>query len=127
MKFLKVKSSDEFLQLELVDILKAIDAVDNGVNQYNTDKLPSYINNTHLSARVGKLNPDWMEPNAPEIENKAFAHAMELAGREFLEVRKIVNLLIVFSNSLLYFNICLLSRSKIQMMANICLLELKCS
>ena len=121
-----LKSSDEFLQLEFVDILKAIDAVDNGVNQYDTDKLPRYINNTHLSARVGKLNPDWMEPNTPEIENKAFSHAMELAGLEFLDVRKIFNLLIVFSNILLYFNICLLSRSEIQMMANICLFELKC-
>jgi uncharacterized UPF0160 family protein len=69
--------------------LKAIDAVDNGVNQYDTDKPPRYVNTTYLSSRVGKLNPDWMEPNTPEAENKAFLLAMELAGREFLNVREI--------------------------------------
>mgnify|MGYP002776903879 CR=1 FL=1 len=99
-----LKSSDEFLQLEFVDILKAIDAVDNGVNQYDTDKLPRYISNTRLSARVGRLNPDWLEPNTPEIENKAFLRAMELAGREFLDVRKIINP--SFLNNFLNFNVC---------------------
>ena len=73
----------------MLNILKALDAVDNGVNQYDTDKLPRYVNNTYLSTRVGRLNPDWLEPNTPEVENKSFSLAMELAGREFLNVRKI--------------------------------------
>ena len=88
--------------------MKALDAVDNGINRYDTDKLPRYINNTRLSARVGRLNPDWLEPNTPEIENKAFSCAMELAGREFLDVRKIINLLIFetfFSTSLYVFTL----------------------
>ena len=30
-----------------------------GVNQWDSDAPPKYVNNTHLSARVGRLNPDW--------------------------------------------------------------------
>ena len=48
---------------------------------------PRYIDNTNLSARVGRLNPDWMEEHTPEKENDAFVRAMEIAGGEFLEVR----------------------------------------
>lgn len=67
------------------NFVEAIDAVDNGVNQYNTDKLPRYVNNTHLSGRVGRLNPDWLETNTSEKENESFNLAMELAGQEFLD------------------------------------------
>ncbi|MCO5598943.1 hypothetical protein L7F22_053042 [Adiantum nelumboides] len=66
-------------------MLKAIDAVDNGVNQYDTDKLPRYVDSTRLSGRVAKLNPDWIEVNSPERENDCFKQAMELAGQEFLD------------------------------------------
>eukprot|EP00249_Psilotum_nudum_P005391 c18828_g1_i1 orf=164-1345(-) len=65
------------------NFLEAIDAVDNGINQYDTDKQPRYTINTNLSARVGRLNLDWMEERSPEREDEAFNCAMELAGREF--------------------------------------------
>lgn len=66
--------------------MEAIDAVDNGINQYDTDKPPKYVNNTHLSSRVGRLNLDWIDPDqSPENENKAFEKAMALAGSEFLD------------------------------------------
>ncbi|XP_010533551.1 PREDICTED: UPF0160 protein [Tarenaya hassleriana] len=66
--------------------MEAIDAVDNGINQYETDKPPRYVNNTHLSSRVGKLNLDWIEPDqSQEKENEAFKRAMVLAGNEFLD------------------------------------------
>ena len=46
------------------------------------------MNNTHLSARVGRLNLDWMDPDqSPEKENEAFEGAMALADSEFLNVR----------------------------------------
>lgn len=32
-----------------------------GVNQWDSSAPPKYVNNTHLSARVGRLNPDWNE------------------------------------------------------------------
>ncbi|KAF9615638.1 hypothetical protein IFM89_025413 [Coptis chinensis] len=66
--------------------MEAIDAIDNGVNQYDTDLPPRYVNNTNLSSRVGKLNLDWMEPDqSSDKENEAFQRAMALAGGEFLE------------------------------------------
>ncbi|XP_011070374.1 UPF0160 protein C27H6.8 [Sesamum indicum] len=68
------------------NFMEAIDAIDNGINQYNTDQPPRYVNNTHLSSRVGKLNLDWVDPDqSAEKENTAFERAMALAGNEFLD------------------------------------------
>ncbi|KAJ0105230.1 hypothetical protein Patl1_17427 [Pistacia atlantica] len=70
------------------NFMEAIDAVDNGINQYDTEKPPRYVNSTHLSSRVGKLNLDWIEPDqSSEKENEAFRQAMTLAGSEFIDVR----------------------------------------
>ncbi|KAG5068835.1 hypothetical protein JHK85_001212 [Glycine max] len=67
--------------------MEAIDAIDNGINQYDTDQPPRYVNNTHLSSRVGRLNLDWTDPDqSPEKENEAFQRAMALAGSEFLDL-----------------------------------------
>ena len=69
-------------------MLQGIDAIDNGINQYDTDQPPRYLNNTHLSARVGRLNLDWIDPDqSSEKENEAFQWAMALVGSEFLDVR----------------------------------------
>ncbi|KAG5249490.1 UPF0160 protein [Salix suchowensis] len=47
---------------------------------------PKYVNNTHLSSRVGKFNLDWTDPDqSPKKENEAFERAMALAGSEFLD------------------------------------------
>ncbi|KAG0612978.1 hypothetical protein M758_6G067100 [Ceratodon purpureus] len=66
--------------------MEAIDGIDNGINLYDTDKPPRYANDTHLSARVGRLNPDWMDEQTSEAEDEAFRKAMSLTGGEFLEV-----------------------------------------
>lgn len=66
--------------------MEAIDAIDNGINQYDTDQPPKYVNNTHLSSRVGKFNLDWIDPDqSSEKESEAFHRAMALAGSEFLD------------------------------------------
>ncbi|KAL9679317.1 hypothetical protein QQ045_017175 [Rhodiola kirilowii] len=66
--------------------MEAIDGIDNGVNQFDTEKPPRYVNNTTLSSRVGKLNLDWINPDqSAEKENEAFHRAMSLAGSEFLD------------------------------------------
>ncbi|XP_074308136.1 uncharacterized protein LOC141643013 [Silene latifolia] len=68
------------------NFMEAIDAIDNGINQYDTDKPPRYVNNTSLSSRVGRLNLDWTDPDqSAEKENEAFEKAMSLAGDEFLD------------------------------------------
>ncbi|WVZ17198.1 hypothetical protein V8G54_010180 [Vigna mungo] len=65
---------------------EAIDATDNGINLYDTDLPPKYVNNTHLSSRVGRLNLDWNDPDqSAQKENEAFQRAMALAGSEFLD------------------------------------------
>ncbi|KAL0331694.1 UNVERIFIED_CONTAM: hypothetical protein Sangu_1714900 [Sesamum angustifolium] len=51
-------------------VYKAIDAIDNGINQYDTDQPPRYVNNTHLSSRVGKLNLDWADPDQSAEKEK---------------------------------------------------------
>ncbi|KAI9080431.1 hypothetical protein K1719_037545 [Acacia pycnantha] len=66
--------------------MEAIDAIDNGINQYDTDQPPKYVNNTHLSSRAGRFNLDWTDPDqSQEKENEAFQRAMALAGSEFLD------------------------------------------
>uniref|UniRef100_A0A2P2JHK6 Protein MYG1 n=1 Tax=Rhizophora mucronata TaxID=61149 RepID=A0A2P2JHK6_RHIMU len=66
--------------------MEAIDAIDNGINQYDMDQPPKYVNNTHLSSRVGKLNLDWIDPDqSPQRENESFQRAMALSGNEFLD------------------------------------------
>ena len=54
-----------------------------GVNQWEGTQVPKYINHTHLSARVGQLNPNWNEDQSNEAMDAHFARAMELTGSEF--------------------------------------------
>lgn len=68
------------------NFVQAIDAADNGINQYDTNLSPKYVINTYLSSRVGRLNLDWTDPDqSAEREDAAFQKAMTLAGNEFLE------------------------------------------
>lgn len=67
------------------NFMEAIDAIDNGVNQWDSEGPPKYVNNTHLSARVGRLNPDWNEDASEAATMRQFQAAMELTGREFTE------------------------------------------
>ncbi|XP_060971073.1 uncharacterized protein LOC133037699 [Cannabis sativa] len=67
--------------------MEAIDAIDNGINQYDIDQPPKYVNNTNLSSRVGRLNLDWLDHDlSSEKEDEAFQCAMNLAGSEFLDI-----------------------------------------
>lgn len=65
--------------------MEGIDAIDNGINQWDSDAPPKYLNNTHLSARVGRLNPDWNEDQSDDTSMQRFQKAMVLTGEEFLE------------------------------------------
>lgn len=50
----------ETLWLKLYkEYIEAIDAIDNGINQYPTDLQPKYRIRTDISSRVGYLNPAW--------------------------------------------------------------------
>lgn len=56
-----------------------------GVNQWDSSDPPKYVNNTHLSSRVGTLNPRWNEDFSDDALHKRFLAAMQLTGREFQE------------------------------------------
>nr|KAJ0189506.1 hypothetical protein LSAT_V11C800390480 [Lactuca sativa] len=68
------------------NFVEAVDAIDNGINQYETNQPPRYVNNTTLSSRISRLNLNWYEADqSPEKEDQAFQHAMNLAGSEFMD------------------------------------------
>ncbi|CAG5053549.1 unnamed protein product [Parnassius apollo] len=63
------------------NLIEEIDGIDNGVPM--TKEEPLYKIRTHLSAQVGRLNPEW---NSKQIINvdEIFKKAMDLVLKEFL-------------------------------------------
>ncbi len=51
--------------LFLQTFIESVDAIDNGVQQWDGGQPPKYINNTTLAARVGQLNPWCAHAHAP--------------------------------------------------------------
>ena len=68
------------------EFIEGVDAIDNGVNMYDTDAKAKYKDNTGLSARVKRLNPAWDEPFTPEKQMEQFEKAVALTGGEFDDV-----------------------------------------
>ncbi|EDW96598.1 MYG1 protein C27H6.8 [Drosophila yakuba] len=81
-----IKLSPENLQLAFIQIyrnfISELDAIDNGVSMFEGAE-PIYKISTHLSARIGKLNPSWQETGV-DIEDR-FRQAMDTAGRELVD------------------------------------------
>lgn len=63
--------------------VEELDAIDNGIPMYSEGKA-KYKINTHLSARIHRLNPEWNSPE-PESMDGLFQKAMETVGSEFTE------------------------------------------
>uniref|UniRef100_A0A0B7AN06 Uncharacterized protein n=1 Tax=Arion vulgaris TaxID=1028688 RepID=A0A0B7AN06_9EUPU len=82
---LNVASSD--LKIDTIydkvyeNFVEEIDAIDNGINQ--TDTEPRYRITTNLSSRVNALNPKWNDKSVDEMAQ--FEKAMEVAGAEFID------------------------------------------
>lgn len=72
-----------FYQKIYAGFIEHIDAIDNGVAV--SDGEIKYHVSTTLSSRVGHLNPEWNEPQTPEIMNERFIEAMMLTCSEFIE------------------------------------------
>ncbi|KAK9869217.1 hypothetical protein WA026_002967 [Henosepilachna vigintioctopunctata] len=64
--------------------VEELDAIDNGVNMY-PDGTSLYRINSHLSARVSRLNAKWNDPEQYSHTDKLFYRAMKLVAREFEE------------------------------------------
>ncbi|KAK9896456.1 GAMM1 protein [Cystobasidium minutum MCA 4210] len=65
------------------NFVEALDAIDNGISQYDTDSNAKYSSRTDLSSRVAHLNPSWNEPFNDNILDQKFEIASALAGSEF--------------------------------------------
>ncbi|KAI4468361.1 metal dependent hydrolase - related [Holotrichia oblita] len=63
--------------------IEELDAIDNGIPMY-ADGHPKYRINTHLSARVHRLNPEWNTKNQKPAD-ELFQKAMNLVGNEFTD------------------------------------------
>lgn len=63
--------------------IEAIDAIDNGVNQYPEIIQPLYINETTLYHRISRLNG---EPSDDVKQFEQFKIAIELCKKEFIEI-----------------------------------------
>ncbi|KIJ54869.1 hypothetical protein M422DRAFT_58209 [Sphaerobolus stellatus SS14] len=64
--------------------IEAIDAIDNGVSQFDTQVEQRYKIRTDLSSRVGWLNPDWQEKVDAKGVDERFLKASNMTGEEFL-------------------------------------------
>lgn len=64
--------------------VEEIDGIDNGI-PICTEGKPQYKINTHLSARIGKLNPAWNSPEIVSIDD-LFQIAMKTVGDEFVNM-----------------------------------------
>ncbi|KAG1677809.1 hypothetical protein FOA52_008573 [Chlamydomonas sp. UWO 241] len=65
------------------NFVEAVDAIDNGIQQYEAAGAPRYVSNTSLGSRVGQLNPNWNEEQTEAILYGCFLKAVELTGGEF--------------------------------------------
>ncbi|GJQ66171.1 hypothetical protein Trydic_g4231 [Trypoxylus dichotomus] len=63
--------------------VEELDAIDNGIPMYS-DGFPRYRINTHLSARVHRLNPEWNSENQQSMD-ELFQKAINLVGSEFTD------------------------------------------
>lgn len=81
-KYIYTPEELEHIYLAVYDgFVEEIDAIDNGVPMY-AEGTPRYRIDTHLSARVHMLNPEWNETDSPNID-ELFQNAMKLVGGEF--------------------------------------------
>jgi uncharacterized UPF0160 family protein len=62
------------------NFIESIDGIDNGINQYPLEIKPKYVINTHLGARVARLNPSSNEGDIPPDER--FQDAMKIVDEE---------------------------------------------
>eukprot|EP01084_Bolivina_argentea_P142053 249575_1 len=66
-------------------LIEGIDAIDNGIKQYDTDKQQRFKLNTDLSARVRGFNPWWNQETSDEIVMNRFNQAMQCVGSALVD------------------------------------------
>ena len=64
-----------------IDFIMGVDAIDNGINQYNKDIKPKYNLAGDFNSRISRLNPEWNMENVDV--NERFKKAWDVAEEEF--------------------------------------------
>ncbi|KAI0078902.1 GAMM1 protein [Panus rudis PR-1116 ss-1] len=67
------------------EFIEAIDAIDNGISQYDTTSPPRYRIRTDVSTRVSHFNPAWNQPADSQTIDAQFLKASAMVGTEFLD------------------------------------------
>jgi len=78
---------EEIYNYVYIELIESIDAIDNGISQYDLTDPPKYRLSTHLSNRVARLNLNWNENNSNDLktlEMKRFEKAMKICGKELI-------------------------------------------
>jgi len=87
-KILNIKEDDPSLDViyqRMYDVfIESVDAVDNGIERFDSPTPAKYTECTTLGARVGRLNPSWVDTDPDEWAG--FEKAMEMTGKEFNEI-----------------------------------------
>lgn len=82
---LNIESNDDLIDAVYDKVyenfIQEIDGIDNGIGICEGEQ--KYRITTHLSARIGNLNPSWNEPSNDALILQRFERAMQLAGEEF--------------------------------------------
>jgi len=78
------KEIDEIYNYVYSELFENIDAMDNGISQYENTETPKYRVTTHLSCRVSRMNLSWNEKNNNDLEMKNFEIAMKMCGEELV-------------------------------------------
>lgn len=82
---LRTDEVDEVYLKVYDSFVEAVDAIDNGIPQFDTDQQPRYQSSTDLASRVARLNAAWNEECTPEIQLNRFSKAVNMVGAEFDE------------------------------------------
>jgi len=78
---------DEIFNYVYSELIESIDAIDNGIGQYETMEQPKYRISTHLSCRVAGMNLSWNENAGKEtetLETLRFENAMKICEEELI-------------------------------------------
>lgn len=63
-------------------MIEGFDAVDNGVSRFDSKLTPFYKDSTTISARVGRLNPEWNQDEKTIDMYAQFMKAVAMTGEE---------------------------------------------
>ena len=76
------KYLDKMYKKIYVDFIMGVDAIDNGIDQYDKEIKPKYQLAGEFNMRISRLNPEW---NLENIDvNERFKKAWDIAEEEFL-------------------------------------------